>query len=190
MTVVAVTCPYCRSNRNIESTGNPNEYVCIHCQTRFQIVRPADGTVLTDVKLHHCPICGKSVQMNQSFRCTECNKVDFCANDVTAISRDGMTQRFVCRTCIIKNGWACSTCGDLASSTCVVCHRRACGRHKVEAFGIQGGRYDLTTTGYLTCQVCGGVLCRNCVDVDETIFSTKYICKKCRTKLRWSPMQF
>src|SRR5208282_5096879 len=133
MSVLAIRCPTCGSAA--ASTTTPNEYECSHCRSKFQIVRPADRTVITDKRTHHCPICGRAVQTLQSFRCTECAKVDFCYNCVASIPTFG-TQRFVCRACVSQKGWACQSCGSYATAVCINCKRHACGQHVAELFGL------------------------------------------------------
>jgi hypothetical protein len=182
LSVIAIRCPTCGSAA--ASTSNPNEYVCTHCESRFQIVRPADATVLTDTRAHHCPLCGRAVQALQSFRCTECGTADFCSNCVVSVPSLG-TRRFVCRTCMNRKGWACSTCGGLATTTCISCRRRACEQHNLASFGVSEG----AIAGFLTCPTCRGQLCKNCVEIRSSFFSTKYYCKKCRTELTWSQQQ-
>jgi hypothetical protein len=185
LSVVAIRCPTCGSAA--ASTANPNEYVCTHCQSRFQIVRPADATVVTDARAHHCPLCGRAVQIPESFRCTECGKPDFCNNCVASIPSFG-TQRFVCRTCMNQKGWACSTCGNLAINTCIVCVRRACGQHYVATFGIEGGSRG-GAIGYFSCLICRGQVCIDCVEIKSGLFSTRYYCRRCKTELSWSLQQ-
>ena len=140
MSVVAIRCPACGSAA--ASTTTPNEFVCTHCQSRFQIVRPADGTVYTDARTHHCPICGRAVQATQSFKCTECGETDFCGNCVTTIPSLG-TQRFVCRACINRKGWACYSCGNYAPRACMVCGRHACQSHNFAMFWLDKSKYRL-----------------------------------------------
>lgn len=182
MSVVAIRCPTCGSA--VASTANPDEYVCSHCQSRFHFVRPADATVVTDARAHHCPLCGRAVQLSQSFRCTECSKTDFCSNCVATIPSMG-TQRFVCRACMTQKGWACSSCGNLATSTCIVCRKRACIQHNAGTFSIREGK----NLYFFTCPSCRGQLCNNCVEVKSGIFSTKYYCRRCRNELTGSVQQ-
>lgn len=181
MSVVAIRCPTCGSAA--ASTTTPNEYECSHCRSRFQIVRPADATVVTDARAHHCPICGRAVQTTQSFRCTECGRIDFCNNCVATIPSFG-TERFVCRACMTQKGWACSSCGGYAMTVCINCKRRACGQHLVELFGLRYIRNGkVIGVDYLSCPNCKGQLCANCVQEKSGIFSTKYYCKKCAGEL-------
>ncbi len=149
-------------------------------------VRPADRTVVTDARAHHCPICGRGVEMVQSFRCTECGREDFCTNCVTSLPSLG-TLRFVCRACMSQKGWACTTCGNLAVATCIICKRRACGQHNVATFGIAERRG--VRIGFLTCPSCNGQLCVGCVETKSGVFSTRYYCRKCRNELIWTPQQ-
>ena len=176
MAVVAIRCPTCGSAA--ASTANPNEYQCAHCQTRFQLVRPADATVVTDARAHHCPLCGRPVQTTQSFMCTECGRLDFCSGCVAKVPSMA-TQRFVCRSCMNQKGWACSSCGEFANSTCVICHRRACGTHYSVIFGLAKGSKLL----FMRCPSCGGRVCVNCIVTKSGILSDKYTCKKCSTEL-------
>jgi hypothetical protein len=180
LAVVAIRCPTCGSGAT--STSTPNEYFCSHCQTRFQIVRPSDATVVTDERAHHCPLCGRPVKTTDSFQCTECGKFDFCNICVTSVPTFG-AQRFICRTCLSHKGWACSTCGNYATVTCIVCKRHSCGAHYSATFGITSG----AKIYYLNCPTCRGQLCINCTDVKSGIFSTRYYCRRCHNEL--SPVQ-
>lgn len=181
MSVIPLHCLNCGGKAS--STANRDEYICQNCGKMFQIVRPADGTVMTDTRAHHCPICGRPVEVTQSYKCTECGKVDFCEVCVTSITgRETGVQRFVCKSCMVQRGWACSTCGNMTVATCIRCKRRACRQHMATAFAIQ--RYS--EARYFTCPVCRGVLCNSCVEVKVGILSAKYYCKRCRTELNWS----
>ena len=182
MAVVAIRCPTCGSAAAL--TANPNEYQCSHCQTRFQLVRPSDATLTTDARAHHCPLCGRPVQITQSFKCTECGRLDFCSTCVTSVPSMG-TQRFVCRSCMNQKGWACSSCGEFAHSTCIVCMRRSCGTHYSQAFGLPRGQKLL----YMSCPSCNGRVCVTCVETKSGFFSSKYFCKKCSSELQLSPEQ-
>ena len=156
----------------------PNEYECSHCRSKFQIVRPADATVVTDARTHHCPICGRAVQTLQSFRCTECGRVDFCERCVASLPTFG-TERFVCRACVNQKGWACQTCGSYAMTVCINCKQRACEQHVAELFGLKRLRRDVTAFEYYNCPSCHGQLCAACVKEKSGIFSTKHYCGKC-----------
>ncbi len=184
MSVVAIRCPTCGSAAT--STTTQNEYECTHCQSRFQIVRPADATVVTDARAHHCPICGRAVQTTQSFRCTECGRIDFCNSCVATVPSLG-TQRFVCRNCMSQKGWACSGYGNYATAFCISCRRRACGQHVIELFGLQHTRGGQTNqVDYFNCPTCKGQLCSACVLEKSGIFSTKFYCRKCGTEVNVS----
>ena len=177
MSVVAITCPTCGSPAT--STVNANEYVCTHCHTRFQITHPS-ATLISDTRAHHCPICGRPVQATQSYRCTECGRVDVCDRCVTAVrSRD--SERFACRTCIAAKGWSCSECGNFAETVCVVCKRRACQTHLERHFGLRVGN-DVRIFHAL-CLTCNGRLCNSCAEVKRGYFSSKVYCRKCRNEV-------
>lgn len=179
MSVLAIRCPTCGSAA--VGTTTPNEYECSHCQSRFTIVRPADATVVSDTRTHHCPICGRAIQTAQSFRCTECGRVDFCNNCVASVPSLG-TQRFVCRACMTQKGWACSACGAYATAFCITCKKRACGQHVAQQFGTQHYQAGQTQVQYYTCPACNGLLCLTCVNEKKGVFSTKYYCKRCGTQ--------
>jgi DNA-directed RNA polymerase subunit RPC12/RpoP len=181
MSVVAIRCPTCGSVAN--STTTANEYQCSHSQSRFQIIRPADGVVISDSRAHHCPICGRAVQTTQSFKCTECGRVDFCKSCVTSIPILG-AERFVCRACMAIKGWACSSCGGYATLVCINCRRRACGEHTVGFFALQHVKgAETIRVEYFTCTSCKGQLCNSCIEKKSGIFSTKYLCRRCNTEL-------
>jgi membrane protease subunit (stomatin/prohibitin family) len=182
MSVVAIRCPTCSSVAS--STTTPNEYFCTYCQRTFPINRPADATVTTDLRAHYCPMCGRAVQTTQSFKCTECGKIDFCTNCVASVPGTG-APRYVCRACMIQKGWACSNCGEYATSVCVNCRKRACGIHVSELFGLKYTKAGETLrVEYFKCLTCNGQLCGSCVLEKKGIFSTKYYCGKCNTELQ------
>ena len=181
MSVLAIRCPTCGSVA--ASTMTPNEYECSHCRSKFQIVRPADATVITDSKIHHCPICGRALQPLQSFKCTECGREDFCEDCGTSIPTFG-TKRFVCRACVNQKGWACQVCGSYAMMACVNCGRRACDSHITLVFGLR--RKVATDIRYFNCPTCRGQLCPACVEEKSGFFSTKYLCKKCGAEVPWT----
>jgi DNA-directed RNA polymerase subunit RPC12/RpoP len=156
MAVLAIKCPTCGSAA--ASTTNPNEYECSHCRSKFQIIRPSDATVVTDSRTHHCPICGRTIQTYNSFRCTECGKEDFCDNCGTTVPSFG-THRFVCRACVHQKGWACRSCGDYGFAVCISCKRRACSQRLTQMFGLTHTRNGKSTVQYFNCQTCGGALC-------------------------------
>ena len=183
LSVVAIRCPTCGSAAT--STANPDEYVCSHCRTRFQIMRPS-ATVISDTKAHHCPICGRPVAALGSFRCTDCGRSDFCDHCVTAIPLQG-TERFVCRTCITRKGWACSECGEYAATVCIICSSRACPQHVDRYFGFLVG--EDRQMHYASCPTCKGQLCANCSEIRRGFFSTKVLCKRCGGELSLSPRQ-
>jgi len=139
--------------------------------------------VTTDLRAHHCPMCERAVQTTQSFRCTECGRIDFCSNCVASIPILGAV-RFVCRSCMVQKGWACSSCGVYVISVCVNCRRRACGEHVIEIFGLRDSKAKEIQVDYFNCPVCKGQLCGNCLVEKKGIFSTKYYCKKCNTELQ------
>jgi DNA-directed RNA polymerase subunit RPC12/RpoP len=181
MSVLAIRCPTCGSAA--ASTMTPNEYECSHCRSKFQIVRPADATVITDSKIHHCPICGRALQPLQSFKCTECGREDFCEDCGTSIPTYG-TKRFVCRACVAQKGWACQACGSYAMMVCVSCGRRSCNEHIVTIFGfVKKGDVKVR---YFNCQTCLGQLCSACIQEKSGILSTKYLCRKCGNEVPWS----
>ncbi len=181
MSVVAIRCPTCGSAA--ASTATANEYECSHCRSRFQIVRPSDATVVTDARAHHCPICGRAVQTIQSFKCTECGRIDFCSNCVASIPSMG-TQRFVCRACMTQKGWACSTCGGYSLTVCISCRRRSCGEHVAELFGLRNARGQTVFFEFYHCPTCRGQLCGACIQEKSGIFSTKYYCRQCSTQVQ------
>lgn len=181
LSVVAIRCPTCGSPA--ASTTNPDEYVCSHCRTRFQITH-LSATLISDTKPHHCPICGRPVSALKSFRCTECGKLDFCDRCVTAVPLMG-TERFVCRRCITARGWACSECGEYAPSVCVACSRRACQQHVDTYFAFYVG--EERQVHYASCLTCKGQLCSSCAEVKRGLFSTKVYCVKCRSESSLSP---
>jgi DNA-directed RNA polymerase subunit RPC12/RpoP len=183
MSVVAIRCPTCGSAA--ASTANPDEYVCRHCNTRFQITHPT-ATVISDTRAHHCPICGRPVSALESFRCTECGRADFCQRCVTAMPLRG-TERFVCRTCLTKKGMACSDCGDYAPTVCSVCSRRACQKHVDSYFALYVGKE--CQVHYAICPSCKGIVCNNCTQLKRGVFSTKVRCGKCGTEVSLSPDQ-
>ena len=185
MSVVAIRCPTCGSVAN--STTTPNEYQCTHCLSRFQIIRPADAMVTTDLRAHHCPMCGRAVQTTQSYRCTECARIDFCSNCVASIPILGAV-RFVCRSCMVQKGWACSSCGEYAISVCVNCQIRGCEKHVIELFGLRQSKAEIRVD-YFNCRVCKGQICGNCFVEKSRIFSTRYYCKKCNTQLQLTSEQ-
>lgn len=176
MTVVAIRCPSCGSAA--ASTSNANEWVCSHCQTRFQITRPADGTVITDAKAHHCPICGRPVQVIQSYKCTECGRLDFCESCVTAVPNLG-AERFVCRSCVHNKKWNCAICGNYGATTCIACSRRACQEHDAKLFAYSIG----SDTIILNCISCAGQVCADCAEPRRRFIRTRFYCNKCRNKL-------
>jgi DNA-directed RNA polymerase subunit RPC12/RpoP len=178
LSLLAIRCPTCGSAA--ASTTTPNEYECSHCRSKFQIVRPADATVVSDAKAHHCPICGRAVQTLQSYKCTECGKIDFCDHCVAPIPVFN-TQRYVCRACMDQKGWACSSCGNYASMVCIHCKRHACGQHVAQLFGTVK---STTVTNYFNCRNCRGQLCSTCIQTKSGIFSTRYYCKKCGAELQ------
>lgn len=181
MAVLAIRCPNCGSAA--ASTQNPNEYVCTNCQTRFQIVRPSDATVVTDIRAHHCTTCGRPVQTLQSFKCTECGKADFCESCVTPVPSLG-ARRFVCRTCVQQKGWACATCGDYAGLVCGSCPRRSCEKHSSKIFGFADSEATWTELlFFFDCPTCGK-LCSNCVETKKGFFSDSFFCRKCRHQLQ------
>jgi hypothetical protein len=175
LAVVPIRCPTCGSAA--ASTAKPNEYQCSHCLARFQFVHPGDGTVVTDTRAHHCPMCGRPVQTTESYMCTECKRLDFCDSCVTAVPSMG-TQRFVCRECTKQQGWACSSCGKFARLTCIVCHRRGCQDHYMELFGHPQGKGLLFL---MNCPSCSGLICVNCTERKGLL--SRPSCKKCHTKL-------
>jgi len=179
MAVLAIRCPTCGSAA--ASTTTPNEYECSHCKSKFQIVRPADATVTTDSRTHHCPICGKALQPLQSFRCTECGREDFCETCGTTIPAFG-TKRFVCRACVSQKGWACQICGSYSTMVCVSCRRRACDLHITGLFGLIRDR--TAEVRFFNCPTCRGQLCSACLEKKEGVFSTKYLCRVCGTEIR------
>ena len=184
MSVVPIRCPTCGSAA--ASTAKPDEYVCKHCSTRFQITQPS-AMLISDTKTHNCPSCGRPVSALQSFRCTECGRLDFCQRCVTAIPIQRGAERFVCRTCIMKKGLACSDCGDYGATVCFFCSRRACQKHVANLFGLYVSEDD--ETYYASCPTCRGTICNSCVQIKKRFFSTKVQCKKCGTELSLSPQQ-
>jgi hypothetical protein len=146
-------------------------------------VRPADATVVTDARAHHCPICGRAVQTIQSFKCTECGRIDFCSNCVAPILSMG-TQRFVCRACMAQKGWACSSCGGYALTVCISCRRRSCAEHVAEVFGLENARGSTVFFEYFSCPTCRGQFCRMCIQEKSGIFSTKYYCAQCSMQVQ------
>jgi hypothetical protein len=184
MSVVPIRCPTCGSAAS--STASPNEYVCDHCKTRFQIVRPSDGTIVTDAIAHHCPTCGRSVHTIQSFRCTECGRIDFCESCVTKVPTSLGAHRFVCRSCATQKGWMCSdgNCGDYGTRVCVACSRRACEKHISLIFAHTVGTEPVHEFRFFSCETCGGEVCMNCVESRIGIFRAKSYCSKCHNELR------
>ena len=180
MSLLVIRCPFCGSAA--AETTTANEYECSHCKSKFQVVRPADATVVTDAKTHHCPICGRAVQTLQSFKCTECGKVDFCERCVASLPTYG-TERFVCRACVSQKGWACQSCGSYAITVCVNCRRRTCREHVSEMFGLMRVGRDGSIVAYFNCPNCHGQLCSACVQLKKKILSTKYLCGKCGGEL-------
>jgi DNA-directed RNA polymerase subunit RPC12/RpoP len=182
LSVVAIRCPTCGSAA--ASTANPGEYVCGHCNTRFQIVHPS-ATLISDSKAHHCPICGRPVNALGSYKCTECGTMDFCSRCVTAVPLK-KTERFVCKNCITKKGWGCSECGDYAQTTCVVCSRKTCQQHSDKYFGLEIGRERKVY--YTNCPTCRGPTCVSCTEIKEGLFSPRrYYCKRCRSEVTLLP---
>lgn len=174
LAVVAIRCPNCGSPA--ASTTEPNEYQCSNCRGKFHFVYPSDGTVVTDTRAHHCPLCGRPVQTTASFMCTECKRLDFCDGCVTAVPSMG-TQRFVCRECTKQHGWACSRCGKFAPLTCIVCHRRGCKDHYMELFA-HPQRKDKSV---LNCPSCSGLICVGCAERRGLL--SRPFCKKCHAQL-------
>jgi DNA-directed RNA polymerase subunit RPC12/RpoP len=160
----------------VASTTEPNEYQCSNCRAKFHFVQPHDGTVVTDTRAHHCPLCGRPVQTTVSYMCTECKKPDFCDSCVTAVPFMG-TKRFVCRECTKQHGWACSRCGKFAPVTCIVCGRRGCSDHTNEFFAHSQGRLLVA----MNCPSCAGLVCTNCAERGGLL--SRSSCKKCHTKL-------
>jgi hypothetical protein len=181
MSVLAIRCPTCGSAA--ASTMTPNEYECSHCRSKFQIVRPADATVVSDLKIHHCPICGRAVQLQQSFKCTECGRVDFCDNCVVSIPVFG-TERYACRACVSQKGWACRECGGYADTVCVRCAKRSCEEHLEKMFGLQvvGASGETFRIDFFTCPSCQGDVCWDCIEEKGFLIKT-YSCKKCGSRL-------
>jgi len=179
MSILAIRCPRCGGSA--EPTGKSNEYKCVHCGTEAQFVRPGDGTVVSDSRTHHCPLCGKAVKLLQSFRCTECGTVDFCQTCMCPVANFGVV-RYVCRACVAEKGWACPACGGFGASVCVNCGRRACSAHSDGIFGVIHERRDETIVQFYSCPNCGQ-LCTECIQEKRGLFSRKYYCPKCGVQI-------
>lgn len=96
MSKVPLACPTCGGK--VKPTSIPQEYSCENCGARFVLVRPSDGTVVTDIKTHYCPVCGKPVSPTHAYKCTECGKTDFCETHISTIQTRGIS-RYVCPAC-------------------------------------------------------------------------------------------
>lgn len=176
MSIVAVRCLRCGGSG--VPTGKPDQYKCENCGTLLPLVRPGDGTVISDSKIHHCPLCGIELKPHKSFKCTECGFVDFCETCVSSVPNFGVV-RFVCRACIDAKGWACQTCGAFGMFACVNCGRRSCQAHGEELFGVLHQSRDEETVNFYNCPACNGPLCVGCVVEKRGFFSKKYYCGKC-----------
>ena len=179
MAIVLIRCKQCGGPA--APTGKLGEYNCEHCGTFSELVRPIDGTVISDSKTHHCPMCGRAVKLQRSFKCTECGSVDFCQNCVSSLPNFGV-ERFVCRACISEKGWVCQICGSFGIFDCANCGSRSCQQHIDDLFGIQHERRDGNTVEFYNCANCGR-LCIDCLQVKRGLFSTKYLCPKCGTQI-------
>jgi hypothetical protein len=179
LSLVPIRCPTCGSAA--ASTSNANEYVCAHCQTRFQIVRPSDGTIVTDVKAHICPSCRRGVQPPRIFRCSECQKVDLCENCVISVPAQGR-ERFVCKTCLVekKLGGLCGLCQKFAPTLCVSCGMAACDKHYGDLFARP---FEAYTVLFFDCSTCRGRVCVNCAELHHGFLSTDFHCRRCHSKL-------
>jgi DNA-directed RNA polymerase subunit RPC12/RpoP len=176
LSILPLRCPNCGSATS--DTQKTGEYSCDHCGIRFQITRPQDKTDLTDRRAHNCPICGKPVSIDASYKCTECGRVYLCDACVAKVPGLGF-QKNVCRDCMISKGWACLHCGEFSKYVCVNCLRMTCEKHQLSLFVSEDtksivGRY---------CEKCGGFVCKYCAKQKSGFLSTKHTCPRCGLKL-------
>jgi RNA polymerase subunit RPABC4/transcription elongation factor Spt4 len=185
--VVALRCPSCGSES--KATEKPAEFVCIKCETRFQLVSstPTASSTTTALRVDHCSLCDRDLPSVQTtYRCKECGKTDFCASCVVLIGKDeGDDQRSLCRTCMNRKGMACSFCNNYASRVCMSCSRRGCDEH-------EGGFFDLPISSvrgakiyHLKCPTCGQ-LCIDCTEInsDPLNMGWSFTCVKCGNQFK------
>ena len=176
MGTAIVRCPNCSSVSN--RTTRPDEYKCSHCGATFHFVRPADQLVTYDVRTHNCPVCGKHVEAGKGYRCVECGQYDVCESCV-----DHVRGKYLCFSCIRKEGNNCLYCGKYAIIRCVSCKGGACRDDYGRMFWKFKEFPDAHRLVSFECEVCRGAVCQNCVVERKELFSTKYICKNCGSKL-------
>ena len=198
MSIVKIFCPHCGST--VTEEIEHDQYICKSCSTKFNYARPQDGVVVSDVKTHNCPICGRYVKGGEGNRCTRCKSNDVCPECVQVVDR-----MLICRTCITNAKEECMVCGNYATLVCPSCEglkkkkisvepTQICDKHGTVEQTIltddwlylsKPGRKNYTYNTFV-CKTCGGAVCYKCV-VSESGFRSKQYCKNCSTRLEKSP---
>jgi DNA-directed RNA polymerase subunit RPC12/RpoP len=173
---VDIRCPHC-SYVSFLKNEKTHEYSCVHCGTTFVFVDTTEREVMTDVRRHNCPICGRPV-MVEGYVCKICGKEDLCENCV-----DELSHKIMCRNCIKQRELDCLVCGMVGIYQCPACGDRYCGEDAQFVFNIKG---DYSGFKYfrLKCPKCEDIVCRHCFVEKRSLFSGKtYYCRKCGSKL-------
>ena len=150
--------------------------MCEHCGARFRFIDPTHRVIERDVRLHHCPICGRPVSPTESYKCTRCNEIDFCRSCIEEI-----LGKYVCRDCIAKANEGCDFCGKYTYYKCGVCLKKTCRFHAYDHFLVLE-REKERVYSLLMCQECGDVaVCRSCAK--PKIFG-RFSCNGCGNNLK------
>lgn len=182
MSVVEVRCPRCGSPSHLRGDST-DEYVCSHCGALFHFIDPSQQTVVTDVRIHNCLLCGSPIQTGMGFQCTRCGKRYFCGSCV-----DKVKDKNVCFECLAASKENCQSCGKYAVYTCASCGRRACSEHGLYVgFVERGFRWDAASRRELArdlvfyCQNCRSFICRVCAK--KKFLTKNRYCPKCGSVL-------
>jgi hypothetical protein len=185
VSIVEIKCPHCGSVCT-QKGSDPNEYACSHCGSFFRLMDSTKRTITTDVAIHGCLYCGKSLDAGRGFKCTRCGREYFCESCV-----DLVRDRYVCIECISKSNENCQLCKKYAVYTCLICGRRACKTHpKHMGFstytrGLFESDKISQTEIVLYCENCQRFICSNCA---KRSFLSRLSCPNCGTTLtEYSP---
>ena len=97
MSIIEIRCPRCASVSHLKNKET-HEYSCDHCNATFVFLDTTKKEIITDVRRHNCPLCGRAVKVGEGNLCTQCKKVDLCEKCVDEVSLHD--NKIWCKECI------------------------------------------------------------------------------------------